>query len=187
VILRARVFGIAPEGEVRAAQRCQDGDRSEGREEASSVVSEELFRIDEWIAALVANLKRFVPDEFEKDNDENSRIDSPLRAINAEVRPVDTIVMKKTASKIFPAIVTTTAMICGLIAREMNGSTQSSPLEVPRNCAEDGREIRVCKHYHIRIIGAILCVTKGGNSCLANGLQAMLWTLRRLKTMSRWI
>jgi ubiquitin-activating enzyme E1 len=64
-----------------------------------------------------------VPEDFEKDDDANSHIDfvtatSNLRATNYTIPLVDRLETKRIAGKIIPAIVTTTAVVSGLVGLE---------------------------------------------------------------------
>jgi ubiquitin-activating enzyme E1 len=68
--------------------------------------------------------RKFVPEQFEKDNDENSHIDfvaaaANIRATNYLLEPEDKFSIKKIAGQIIPAIATTTAMVCGFVSLEM--------------------------------------------------------------------
>jgi ubiquitin-activating enzyme E1 len=76
------------------------------------------------LAPFVGSAKRFVVEEFEKDNDANSHMAfiasaANIRALNYQIEPQNTMALKKIAGNIIPAIATTTAMICGFVALEM--------------------------------------------------------------------
>ena len=64
-----------------------------------------------------------VPEKFEKDDDSNGHIDfisstTNIRAINYHIETVSDLEIKRIAGNIIPAIATTTAMICGIVALE---------------------------------------------------------------------
>jgi ubiquitin-activating enzyme E1 len=134
--LRARAFGIAPEGNVpeRAAgvtvPPWRFGGRPIGPDDGTPPPpsDDEREHLDEMIAALSPLIrstpKRFTVQEFEKDNDANSHMAfiaaaANIRAINYEIEPQDMLTLKKIAGNIIPAIATTTAAICGFVALEM--------------------------------------------------------------------
>jgi ubiquitin-activating enzyme E1 len=134
--LRAKNFGIKVE--AGAAERAASVKVEPwGRPSATVKVNEKgepVDGADVSIATLetdIADLSKYIgrpaflaPEEFEKDNDANGHIDfvaaaANIRAVNYEIPAVDRMTIKKIAGKIIPAIATTTAMVCGLIALEM--------------------------------------------------------------------
>jgi ubiquitin-activating enzyme E1 len=85
---------------------------------------------------------RFNKVDFEKDDDTNFHIDfitaaSNLRAIAYGIKPVDRLKSKLIAGKIIPAIVTTTALVTGLVCLEFYKLFQTAPvkkIDDYRNC-----------------------------------------------------
>lgn len=76
--------------------------------------------------------------EFEKDNDANHHIDfitacSNLRAANYEIEAADRHKTKGIAGKIIPAMVTSTAVVAGLVCLEMMKLVQKVKLERYKN------------------------------------------------------
>jgi ubiquitin-activating enzyme E1 len=133
--LRARVFGVPAEGGVpeRAAEVdvppwSRSGAHITIDDDASRPdYVDDFARIDELLeelAPFAGSAKRFAVEEFEKDNDANSHMAfiasaANIRAVNYHIQPQNTMVLKKIAGNIIPAIATTTAMICGFVALEM--------------------------------------------------------------------
>jgi len=76
--------------------------------------------------------------EFEKDDDRNFHIDlvstsANLRATNYKIKTVDRLESKLIAGKIIPAIVTTTALVTGLVCLEIYKYFNKRKLEQYRN------------------------------------------------------
>merc|ERR1712137_911200 len=81
---------------------------------------------------------RLVPIEFEKDDDSNFHIDfiaacSNLRATSYEIPLADRHKTKGIAGKIIPAMVTTTAVVAGMVCLELYKLIQSKKLEAYKN------------------------------------------------------
>ena len=81
---------------------------------------------------------RVFPAEFEKDDDTNYHIDfitacSNLRATNYSIPTADRHTTKGIAGKIIPAMVTTTAMVTGLVCIELLKILQKKKLDQYKN------------------------------------------------------
>jgi ubiquitin-activating enzyme E1 len=133
--LRARVFGVPADGAV--PERAADVDVPAWSQSGRAISLDDnaprpdavndFVRIDELLRELppfAGSAKRFIVEEFEKDNDANSHMAfiasaANIRALNYQIEPQNTMALKKIAGNIIPAIATTTAMICGFVALEM--------------------------------------------------------------------
>lgn len=85
----------------------------------------------------IANLKLF-PIDFEKDDDTNFHIEfitatANLRASNYSIPLTDKHTCKGIAGKIIPAMITTTAVVSGLVCMELLKLIQNKPLESYKN------------------------------------------------------
>jgi ubiquitin-activating enzyme E1 len=135
-LLRARVFGVAPEGNVavRAAAVAVDSSArtvdpvtiTDAADNQSAPVQDQdgLDRMIAELSPLVGSERRFFAQDFEKDDDSNGHMDfieaaTNIRAINYQIQPKDRMALKKIAGNIIPSIATTSAMICGFVALEM--------------------------------------------------------------------
>ncbi|KAH0792190.1 Ubiquitin-like modifier-activating enzyme 1 [Histomonas meleagridis] len=188
-IIRARIYGIQPDANVNIPERAAqfevapwkpssakivlDDDNNEQKEpELPSNVDEIDTLVNEIKPILGQNLKLY-PEEFEKDDDSNGHMDfiaaaANIRAINYQITPIDKLEIKRIAGKIIPAIATTTAMICGLVALEMYKvhSLDKKPIEEFRfgsiNLAIDMFSLSEpikCQEF----------------TCAANGIKYTLW------------
>lgn len=102
-------------------------------------------KVDEIIKD-VENIKRddydmskIMPEEFEKDHDENGHIDfihagGNLRARNYVIDECDRNKTKQIAGKIIPTVLTTTASIAGLVSLQLYTTFQTSEIKYFRNC-----------------------------------------------------
>ena len=108
---------------------------------------------DDEVKNLMKDLKKFaeqlpkskegkilccVPEEFEKDNDENFHIDiiysmANCRSGNYKLEPMDWITVKLKAGRIIPALATTTACIAGLQTIELVKILKKCKLEDMKN------------------------------------------------------
>lgn len=137
-ILRARIFGIPAESNIpqRAAEVSVPEwkpsnkeiklpeDENNNNNQAETVSTEDNEDSINEIVSLLENSKELHPETFEKDDDTNGHIDfiaaaANIRALNYQIGTEDKLEIKRIAGKIIPAIATTTAMICGLVALEM--------------------------------------------------------------------
>ncbi len=84
----------------------------------------------------------FVPEKFEKDNDDNSHLDfiycfSNLRAKNYNIEQCDREKVRKIAGNIIPAIASTTACIAGFVAIQIYSVLLSDDISLMRNIGLD--------------------------------------------------
>ena len=85
------------------------------------------------------DMKKIIPEEFEKDHDENGHIDfihagANLRACNYNIDNCDRNKTKKIAGKIIPTILTTTASIAGIVSLQLYTSFQTNDINFFREC-----------------------------------------------------
>lgn len=112
-----------------------DEDKKDGQEDKEDEVEEDTKENDEdtqLLEALRAELSkidtskmtRFMPAEFEKDDDDNHHIDlitsgTNLRAWNYHLKESTRVHCRLTAGRILPALATTTACITGFVQLEL--------------------------------------------------------------------
>jgi ubiquitin-activating enzyme E1-like protein 2 len=107
-----------------------EADETATQEQAKARQQKENFspgEFDTMLAELIELTKSvptMVPEEFEKDVDENHHIDfitagSNIRAIQYGIEYADRLKTKKIAGKIIPAMATTTAAVSGLVSIEL--------------------------------------------------------------------
>lgn len=107
--------------------------KTEPTEAVDEIETEEITEQDkEQLSQLKSN--EIVPEEFEKDNDQNFHIDfihamANLRCQNYQLDEMDWVSVKLKAGRIIPALATTTAAIAGLQAIEL--------VKVVKNCSLD--------------------------------------------------
>ena len=85
------------------------------------------------------DMNKIVPEELEKDHDENGHIDfihagTNLRARNYNIDECDRNKTKKIAGKIIPTILTTTATIAGIASLQLYTTFQTSENKYFREC-----------------------------------------------------
>eukprot|EP01012_Entosiphon_sulcatum_P009048 TRINITY_DN14_c0_g1_i1.p1 TRINITY_DN14_c0_g1~~TRINITY_DN14_c0_g1_i1.p1 ORF type:complete len:998 (-),score=166.39 TRINITY_DN14_c0_g1_i1:338-3331(-) len=150
-LLRAEIYGIRQEGDddwiIRHAAAVQVPDFQPRK---SNIQVEEGQKVDDETSRDPVELQKQLPApaslgnfvlkaiEFEKDNDENHHIDfitacSNLRARNYKIPEADRAKTKQIAGKIIPAMVTTTAMVTGLVCLEWYKVLQSKPIAAYKN------------------------------------------------------
>jgi ubiquitin-activating enzyme E1-like protein 2 len=107
-----------------------ESDETATEEQSKAKQQKENFQPGEFdhmisqIIELTKTVPEMVPEEFEKDVDENHHIDfitaaSNLRAQQYEIELADRLKTKKIAGKIIPAMATTTAAVAGLVTIEL--------------------------------------------------------------------
>jgi len=131
---------IVPEFKPKKVKINTD-ENSDKKDEPSDVPDD-----DQEVANIVAALPkpasvgafRLVPIDFEKDDDSNFHMDfitstANLRASNYSIPQADKHKCKGIAGKIIPAMVTTTAVVSGLVCIELLKIIQGRPLETYKN------------------------------------------------------
>jgi len=150
--LRAQNYGIAPDGSdiATAAANVMVPDfvprkaniQVEENEKAAAAPADDGAKsVDEYLARLPPPSTvtlRMHPIEFEKDDDTNHHIEfvaacSNLRARNYRIPEADRARTKLIAGKIIPAMVTTTAMVTGLVCFEWYKLLQGKEVGAYRN------------------------------------------------------
>ena len=100
---------------------------------------DEIMKELEKIKREEYDMKKIIPEEFEKDHDENGHIDfihagANLRAENYGIDKCDRNKTKKIAGKIIPTVLTTTASIAGIVALQFYTTFQTSENKYFREC-----------------------------------------------------
>ena len=125
-LIRARICGIKPEENVnipQIADKVEVPDDIKTEQSSDGIDYEAVIQeIKSFIEKARKNLPK--PETFEKDDDSNGHMNfivlgTNIRAANYQIAPETDLEIKRIAGNITPAIATTTAMICGLVALEM--------------------------------------------------------------------
>ena len=100
------------------------------QEEAQKKIDEIMIELDK-IKRENYDMNKIIPEEFEKDHDENGHIDfihagANLRASNYNIDTCDRNKTKKIAGKIIPTILTTTASIAGIVSLQFYTTFQTN-------------------------------------------------------------
>ena len=108
------------------------------REEAQKKI-DEIMKELEKIKREDYDMNKIIPEEFEKDHDENGHIDfihagANLRARNYTIDECDRNKTKKIAGKIIPTVLTTTASIAAIVSLQLYTSFQTSDIQYFREC-----------------------------------------------------
>jgi ubiquitin-activating enzyme E1 len=192
-VLRARVFGVEPPdpssvpglaASVTVPSWAQSGSTvtlPEGDSGSTppppSADIDSFSKVDSLLERLrpfIGTERRFVVEEFEKDDDTNGHIEfiaagANIRAINYEIEPKDKLEIKKIAGKIVPAIATTTAMVEGFLALEMYKVHAIVPKKL-----EDFRFATINLATNMFAFSEPRPCTE--TTCPSNGLTYTLWT-----------
>ena len=183
-ILRARVCGIKPEGnipELAAAVQVPKWEASKVKisldDDKQGPAATGLDDLEQLIATVqpqISQLRELHPESFEKDDDSNGHMDfvaaaANIRAINYQIEPKDKLEIKCIAGKIIPAIATTTAMICGLVALEM----------YKVHCVEHDKKVEDFRFGSINLALPIFNITEvmpcKQMECPSNHMKFTLW------------
>lgn len=137
IISKMSIPKFAPKKDVKIA--ATDAELEAKKDQA---VDDEEERLEQVIAELPSPSKADNPQmqvvEFEKDDDTNFHIDfisaaANLRASNYAIPHADKHKCKGIAGKIIPAMVTTTAVVSGLVCLELLKVIQNKPLDMLKN------------------------------------------------------
>lgn len=110
--------------------------------EQLDLIKKNKFNILELIKESKLKEGNFIPEKFEKDNDELFHVDfvfnfSNLRARNYNIEEVDKEKVRKIAGNIIPAIISTTACIAGFVALQIYSVIISNDINLMRNIGLD--------------------------------------------------
>ena len=100
---------------------------------------DEIMKELEQIKREDYDVSKIIPEELEKDHDENGHIDfihagANLRARNYGIDECDRNKTKKIAGKIIPTVLTTTASIAGVVSLQLYTTFQTSEIKFFREC-----------------------------------------------------
>jgi ubiquitin-activating enzyme E1 len=117
----------------------QETEETKKEKELAQKRIDEIMKDLEKIKRDDYDMNKIVPEEFEKDHDENGHIDfihagTNLRARNYNIDECDRNKTKKIAGKIIPTILTTTATIAGIASLQVYTTFQTSENKYFREC-----------------------------------------------------
>ncbi|OHT15976.1 Ubiquitin-like modifier-activating enzyme 1 [Tritrichomonas foetus] len=127
-ILQAKVCGIVISHPIKdiplIAQKYTGKEFNFMKENTNEAPISNYDQLLNSIRPFIGKPTKITPEVFEKDDDTNYHMEfisaaANLRAINYYIEPQNKLEITRIAGKIIPAIATTTAMICGLVALEM--------------------------------------------------------------------
>ncbi|OHT01138.1 Ubiquitin-like modifier-activating enzyme 1 [Tritrichomonas foetus] len=192
--LRARICGVPVESNAaeRASKvevpewkpsgtkiKLDDDQNNESNQDDNEEDDQSIDSLIAEVRPLLLEHKLLNPEQFEKDEDSNGHMDfvaaaANIRAINYDIEPKDKLEIKRIAGKIIPAIATTTAMICGLVALEMY-----KVHSIEKKKVEDFRFGSINLAVSLfNIVEPAPCHTQ---KCEANGLSYTLWDTWTIK------
>ena len=126
------------EGEEEACLYQETEEMKKEKEEAQKKIDEIMAELEK-IKRDEYDMNKIIPEEFEKDHDENGHIDfihagANLRARNYSIDECDRNKTKKIAGKIIPTVLTTTASIAAIVSLQLYTTFQTSDIKYFREC-----------------------------------------------------